>query len=443
MFSLFHRPRRSAQGHRIAGLGLCALMAATLVACGGGVPAEDEHDHDEVVINTAGRLAIAESGSATLRIWSLDDNAVEASHVLANPPSALYTSPGGRYAVAMQRTQDRVQFVDGGVWQEDHGDHLHDYRQGSRLMPWTLAGARPTHYDVQAGSQAAVFMDGNAAATPVQTAGVRLITDTSIAAGETLAGLDLPAPLHGLAEPMGDKLLAVERADDAPDTLPTHLALYQRSGSSYTRVRQLPTRCNGMHGSFSSGSSTLTGCSDGMLLVRHLGDTTVSDGSKLATALRVGTIAGHARAPDLFFGIASEGTAPGPVTTRFYAVDGAAATVTAFTPEGWTTGRVRRAHAFDRSGQHFAVLDDQGTLIVSERSASGWVAGTRVAGVIPAMPSAAPWPAIVANGARDELYITDPVARQLVVVDSHDGRVITRRELGYVPSAITWTGITR
>ena len=59
------------------------------------------------------------------------------------------------------------------------------------------------------------------------------------------------------------------------------------------------------------------------------------------------------------------------------------------------------------------------------------------------MPTAAPWPAIVANGARDELYITDPVARQLVVVDSHDGRVITRRELGYVPSAITWTGITR
>lgn len=433
-------PRRGAWR---AGACLSLAAVALLAACGGGVPEEDVHEHDAVTIDTAGRLAIAESGSATLRIWSLDDNALEASHTLANPPSALYTSPGGRYALAVQRSQDAVQFVDGGVWQEDHGDHLHDYRQGSRLMPWTLAGARPTHYDVQAGRQAAVFMDGNAAATPVQNAAVQLITDASIAAGQAVAALGLAAPLHGLAEPVGDKLLAAERAADAPDTLPTHLVLYQRDGSSYTRVRPLPTRCDGMHGSFSSGNSTLAGCRDGLLLVRHLSDTTVSDGTKLATALRVGTIAGHPRAPDRFFGIASEGAAPGPVTTRFYAVDGAAGTVTGFTPEGWATGRVRRAHAFDRSGEHFAVLDDQGTLIVSERSATGWVAGTRVAAVIPVMPTAAPWLAIVANGARDELYITDPVARQLVVVDSRDGRVITRRELGFVPSVITWTGITR
>jgi hypothetical protein len=66
-------------------------------------------------------------------------------------------------------------------------------------------------------------MDGNSAATPVQNAGVRLLTDASIGAGNTVASLDLSLPIHGLAEPVGDKLLAVSRAADAADTLPTHL----------------------------------------------------------------------------------------------------------------------------------------------------------------------------------------------------------------------------
>lgn len=135
---------------------LAVLAAAlALTACGGGVPAEDDHEHENVFIDTAGRLAIAEAGSATLRILDLDSGAVEASYTMDNEPSAVYASPGGRYAVVVQRLQDRVQFVDGGIWQEDHGDHQHDYKQSSRLLGWRLTGARPTHYDVQAGVQAA------------------------------------------------------------------------------------------------------------------------------------------------------------------------------------------------------------------------------------------------------------------------------------------------
>ncbi|MDP3083432.1 MAG: hypothetical protein Q8N44_07040 [Rubrivivax sp.] len=414
-----------------------------LAACGGGVEREAEHEHENIAIDSAGRLAVAEMNAATLRIHDLDSGAVDASHVMQGAPSAVYASPGGRYAVVLQRTQDRVQFVDGGIWQEDHGNHLHDYKQASRLLSFALNGAAPTHYDVQAGVQAAVFMDGNASATPVHNAGVRLFTDASIGAASTVASLELSLPIHGLAEPVGDKLLAVARAGDAPNTLPTHLALYRRSGSGYTFVRELPTRCDGMHGSFSSGSSTLTGCMGGMLLVRHPTATTVSDGQLLSTALRVGTIAGHPRLPDRFIGIATEGVAPAPVTTRFYAVDGVAATVGEFTPEGWATGRVRRAHGFDRSGQRFFIVDDQGTLIVAQRQGGTWASLARVTAAIPTMPTAAPWPAIAANGAKDQVYITDPVARQLIVVNSSTGAVVTRRDLGYTPSAMAWLGITR
>jgi DNA-binding beta-propeller fold protein YncE len=432
--------------HRTAARsGLLASLAAVLLlaACGGGVDGEDEHAHDSVSIDTAGRLAIAEANAMTLRIHDLDSASVEASHVMGSVPSAVYASPGGRYAVVMQRLQDRVQFVDGGIWQEDHGDHLHDYKQASRLTGFTVTGPRPTHYDVQAGVQAVVFMDGNASGTPAQNASARLLTDISIGAAGTVATLALDAPIHGLAEPVGSKLLAVARAADAADALPTHLVLYERAGSNYSLVRQVPTRCNGMHGSFSSGSSTLVGCQNGMLLVRHPTATTVSDGELLATALRVGTIAGHPRLPDQFLGIATEGVAPAPVTTRFYAVNAETGAVSEHVPQGWSVGRVRRAHGFDRTGQRFFVLDDQGTLIVAQRQAGTWLNLARVSGVIPAMPGSAPWPAIVANGAKNEVYITDPVARQLVVVDSLTGAVSARRDLGYVPSTLAWLGITR
>lgn len=418
------------------------LLAALMAACGGG-GGDDDHDHENTLIDTAGRLAVADAGSATLRLHDLDaPTASPASFTLTASPSALYASPGGRYAVAMQRTQDQVQFVDGGIWQEDHVNHLHDYKQAPALMSWTLPGSRPTHYDVQSGQQAAIFMDGNAAASPVANAGVRLITDASIAAGRTLATLDLSLPIHGLAEPVGDKLLAVARAADAPDTLPTHLVLHRRVGSGYVFDRELPTRCDGMHGSASSGAYSIVGCIDGMLLVQHTGATTVSE-RKLATALRVGTLAGHPRLPGHFVGIATEGTAPAPVTTRFYAVDAAAGSVQALQPTGWADGSIRRAHAFDRSGTRLLLLDHQGTLSVVQRQGSAWGATTRVTGVIPAMPTAAPWPAIAVNGARDEVYLTDPVARQLVVFNTQTLTVTARRNLDHVPSAAVWLGINR
>ncbi|MFN3375072.1 MAG: hypothetical protein ACK40S_00765 [Burkholderiaceae bacterium] len=423
---------------------LSLLATALLAACGGGGGGPDGA-HDSVSIATAGRLAMAEQGSKTLRLHDLDSAsaAVEASYTLDNEPSAVYASPGGRYALAVQRLQDQVQIIDGGIWQEDHGDHLHDYKQASRAVAWKITGPRPTHYDVQAGKQAAFFMDGNATASPVQNAGVRLFTDASIARASLVASTDLNVPIHGLAEPRDDKLLLVSRAADAPDTLPTHLNLHLRNGSGYSFSRQLATRCDGMHGSFSSGAYTVTGCLDGMLLVRHTAANAVDDGRKLTTRLRVGTVAGHASLPGHFIGIATEGTAPAPVTTRFYAVDAERASVTDLVPQGWETGRQRRAHAFDRSGQRFFVLDDQGTLVVMQRQNDGWVPLARIAGAIPVMPSAAPWPTLVANGAVNELYLTDPVARQLVMLDSSTGAVKARRNLGYVPSTAAWLGITR
>ena len=400
----------------------------------------DEH-HGEI-IDSAGRLAVYAGDTPAVHIHDLDNGAaVEATHPTDGPVSAIYAGPQQRYAVLYQATANQVQFVDGGLWREDHGDHLHDYRQASRPMDWRLRGPRPSHYNVQAGRQAAVFMDGPADAS--QPASSSLIDDAAIARGRPLARLNLDIAIHGLAVPIDDLLISVTRAADAADTGPTHLQRFHRSGSSYTAGTLLPTRCDRLHGAFDDGRSLVTGCGEGMLLARHGGADGVDDGTVLRTPIRVSTIAGHPLAAGHLIGIGTDGTAPAPVTTRFFALDANAATVAELVPQGWESGRVRRAHAFDRSGQRFHIVDDLGTLYILQRDGATWATRARLPGVIPAMPTAAPWPALVACGSRDALFLTDPLGRRLLTLDPEAGTVRSSVPLAYVPGGLAWLGIAR
>jgi hypothetical protein len=425
--------------HKLASKNLLLAIstAALLAACGGG---SDTPTDQATRIDTAGRLAVSEFDKAALRIHDLDSGLAENTVTITGAAAAVYASPNGRYAVTVQRSQNAVQFVDGGIWQEDHVDHLHDYKQASKLMPWTLSGAQPTHYDVQKGVQAAIFMDGNATTTPPQNAAVRLITDASIAKGITEAAMELPAPLHGLAEPVGSTLLAAHRQADASDTLPTHLRAYKRSGANYEFQRQLSTRCNGMHGSYSAGQYTAAGCIGGVLLVKHTDAGPID--TRVETPIRIGTIAGHHKQADQFIGVGNDGVAPSQ-TTRFFSIDANANAVTEMVPEGWATGTLRRAHGFDRSGLKFYILDSQGNLYVMQRTANSWATIARLSQVIATMPTAAPYPVIATNGALDEVYLTDPTTQELITVNSANQTVKGRTTLGFKPASMAWLGISR
>ena len=140
--------------------------------------------HEHTHISTQGRLALTEKVAAALYVFDLDRHTVEARHALPAAVSEVYASPGRRYAMAVQRPQGVVSFVDGGIWQEDHGDHLHDYRQGSTLLTWQLQGVNPTHVNETAQGTTAIFMDGTSSATPQVNAAVQVVSDASIAAGK-------------------------------------------------------------------------------------------------------------------------------------------------------------------------------------------------------------------------------------------------------------------
>ena len=141
---------------------LILASATSLSACGGGGSGSDE-SHSDIDINTGGRLALFDAGASALKFLNLDDGQVLTSITLDGEPPRLYASPNLRYAVAVQRGDDRVSFVDGGLYTEDHGDHMHDYAEPPSLLSLTLNDHKPTHYT--AGESAGVvFFDGGSAA---------------------------------------------------------------------------------------------------------------------------------------------------------------------------------------------------------------------------------------------------------------------------------------
>lgn len=408
---------------------LAAALSATLllVACGGG-GSSDDHDDDHHV-DTLGRLVIAD-GSTTVRVLDLDGGTVVQNFTLDHAPSALYASPGQRYALAVQRTQDQVQVIDGGIYQEDHGDHLHDYKRNPALVDWRLSGVRPTHYEVH-GSLAAFFMDGlDASSLPAQAV---VLTDASLGARQVLASLTLPRAMHGTAEPRGNFLLTTYRDAGSESTLPSQVELYQRNGSGYSFVQRFEDTCPGLHGSYSIASHSAFGCTDGVLLITQDGSTfsarKLPNPDDMPVGARIGTITSHPERAN-FIGIASPG--------HFFDIDPVAGTITRVP---WAEGRTRRAHAMDAEGRHLLILDDQGTLHVLDGEADWAVRATLPA--ITNMPSAAPFPAIAVNRAANRAYLSDPNGARIVVVNLDTATLAEPIALNFNPTLLTWVGIER
>ncbi|MDO5058040.1 MAG: hypothetical protein Q4E06_12050 [Lautropia sp.] len=413
------------------------VLLAALAACGGGGGASHD-DHGQTHIDTRGRLSIADSEAPLLHVFDLDTHQIQARHTLKAPASAVYASPGKRYALAIQRMHDRVQLVDGGIWQEDHGDHQHDYRQPSTLLDWQLDGVRPTHYNPLANGSAALFMDGKAGDTPQINAGAQVISDVSIRDRKLLASQTLPTPMHGAALPMDDVLLTTLRTAPATasDVLPERVQIHHRQGSAYQPGQTLPTACPRLHGADASGTHAAFGCADGVLLITRNGNQ-FSD-RKIEMPTRAASLYSHASRPGHFIAIGNAGT---PATTHFHAIDGSTGTATRVIPDGWQDGQLRRSSIFDRRGS-LHILDSSGALYTLRFSEGHWQTVRRTAGVL-TMPEAAPWPVLVASGARDELYLSDPKGRQILHIDSNSHNISRRDQLDFNPAGMTWTGISR
>lgn len=412
-------------------LGTALAAALALAACDDvdRLPAgHGDHDHGHGDEAGAGRLVISEAQGehGHLHVRDVADGEPVGPEIeIEHPVSALYTSPGRRYAVVVQREADRVDFLDGGLWVEDHGDHAHDHADAPALMTLQLEGVRPTHYQDH-GGLGAVFYDGLSSES--LRAGFSLFSDVSIGEHRQIATQELGAAMHGTAEPLGEWVLSTYREPTAEGSLPNQVELYGLHGDHFHFERRFEPLCEGLHGSASGHGHTLFGCQDGVLAVH--GDGASADGfsaAKIAVDARITQLAGHP-ALETFAGFSGD---------ALYIIDPDAAEARAveWRPDA---DLARVAHAMDAHGEGFLILDDEGTLHILDPH-NDWETHAYVPTGVRAAGDAQPALAVAHAGER--VYVSDPGGERVIVVDLEAGEAAGSFALDFAPGAMAWVGI--
>ena len=127
-----------------AALPLSLVVALAMAGCietGTSSLGSAEDEHDPASSEHPGRLVIASRDGAgdPLYVYDLEEGALlPGSLALDNAPSALYTSPGKRFVLALQRTANQVQIIDGGLYY--HDDHVDEVAPG---FAGTLSAPHP------------------------------------------------------------------------------------------------------------------------------------------------------------------------------------------------------------------------------------------------------------------------------------------------------------
>lgn len=427
-----------------------AISVALLSACGDTtveinelapiVIENPDHDHDE--INGAGRLVVSAIDNNFVQVLALPEKTELATFMVNATPSAIFSSGDYRYAAIVQRNQDLVNFIDGGLWQENHVDHLHDYQEAPRFMPFQLTGVRPTHFQ-QAPGQLAVFFDGNSATGAA--ASVAVLTDAEI--GEDRSDypqLTLTTHQHGAAQARGEFLISTLRDANSSTTLPNKVALYKKHSDHFDEVQVFAETCPNLHGSAQNHDFVAFGCADGVLLIAQDGENFTA--SKLANTAdfsgtqRVGTLVGSPKA-EHFVGLA------GADVFAIHAEDNEMEKL------DWQPGAATAVWGSDFAYQdkRFVLLDNTGQLTIFEyhghehvntnTGAFSFLAKVQVTEAdLTALPAGSRFQLAV-SAADDKVYVTDPIAKQLITIDVDKAEITARKQLNFTPHKVTWVGI--
>lgn len=407
---------------------LATVMLLGLFGCDSSTHSNEgkaQPEHPQHKIDSQGLLVLSSSGNNLVHVYDIKHKKMLTSFDSKKPVHSIYASPNQRYAVLLQRNDHQISFIDGGLYQEDHADHLHDYQQAPALSGFVLKGIAPTHYEVH-GNQAAIFFDG--AAAPMQAAGVTLLTDADIAAAKTSASLTLPLNMHGTAEPRGSHLLTTYRPADAANTLPTQVEWYQQEGNSFKLKERFSEQCPGLHGSYSVKDYSLFGCIDGVLVVQQKADelSAVKLANPAGMTGRIGTLTGHKNLTQVIGFAGQDMYLIDPVSLTMQKLD-------------WRQGgtQTRVSYAMSSDGDYFVQLDNSGAVTI-QQVATGYSIKAKLA-LLNNIDSSNP-PVIAVNGQNDDIFITDPANKQLLQLDL-TSLAVSKLPLEITPAKMTWLGI--
>lgn len=399
------------------------LSAAMMAACGGSSGGDEPHEHTD--IDTAGRLALFDTEASQLKVLDLDNSEVLASVAMDGEAPRLYASPGNRYAVAIQRGDDLVSFVDGGLYTEDHGDHMHDYAETPSMLSLTLNDHKPTHYS-SGEAEGVVFFDGGEAASSKVT----VFSDATLGSGATVASLQLENNMHGVAKMIDGHLFVTYRDSSITDTtLPAAVERYHLDGSDFEFEERYSQACPRLHGAAANAHSLGFGCSDGVLVIdlHEAGypATKLDNPEGLADGSRIGTVVANHDVEELV-GIAGD---------RLFVIHPESTTEVYHELElGEGVGRL--AQGFSTHGEVFYVLGDDGDLRLFD-PASDWALMT-TAELMDA-PGEGDTLAVTTSAAQERLFVLHN--QSVIEVDTTDGDIVRTINLGFSASAIAWLGL--
>lgn len=385
---------------------------------------EDDHAHNDEL--GKGRLAIAESEQAILHIFDLEDNTLVDSITLTHPAEYLYASPENRYAVAVQRTLNSVEFVDGGLWQELHGDHYDQHNDAPMLTSFQLHDVKPTHY-VPRGDKAAIFFDGNE--ETAESANLVLLSDESIALEKLIAEYHFDTYMHGTAEIRGDFVLTTLRDSDTETTLPAQVALLEVHDEHFHQEQVFETTCPALHGSFQTDQHIAFACEDGVLAIEQQGSVftahKIANPTDLPEGVRIGSLKGSEE-NEVMIGISRAG---------YHLVDLTEKSITAF---NWQAedDLTSVSYGFDGHNEHMIILDNTGQLNLFSAE-NNWQLEKRIPLFDALAEDAKPF--IIASKAHELIYVIN--GQEVTTVDLHDGEVINHFDLDFVPGKAAWLGV--
>ncbi|MGC4094329.1 MAG: hypothetical protein QM756_41755 [Polyangiaceae bacterium] len=219
-----------------------------------------EHDHAAPTAAHAdhpGRLVVANADAGAgvnAYIHDLEDGS-QSSLSLDYAAYAIYSSPGGRFALIAQRpatASHQVQIVDSGLTEASEA--------APSLLSLKLLGNKPAHYR-SVDDVATFFFDGTVGISDLRFV---LFNDESLAAGTVLASESSIAGHHGVAEPRGDVVI-VSKADSTGAR--TGVQLLHRHDDHFHEEGEVTESCSGLHGAGSNANWSAFGCADGVLVL--------------------------------------------------------------------------------------------------------------------------------------------------------------------------------
>ncbi len=417
-----------------------AMAATALVGCGDSETTivelpptppvvDDGHDHGHGEEELGhGRLAIADAEQALVHIFDLEDNSLVESLTLTAPATALHASPEARYALAVQKDEHDhgfIQFVDGGLYQEAHGDHYDQHEDAPVVTNFTMQGVKPAHY-VPRGDKTALFFDGKEGE---EDASLYLLSDESIGAGSDIAHHEFNTFMHGTAEIRGEYVLTTHRPVELEGSLPDQVVLLETHGDHFHEEQVFETKCPELHGSFQNEDFIAFACDDGIMTVEQEGAT--FSASKIAypddvpEAKRIWTIKGSEHSAT-FLGLTPRG---------IFVVDPVNQAISRLErPEEENTYFPR--YGFDAHHEHLLLLDKSGAINVYSAEES-WALEQTIPVLDPLADDVRPL--IISSKAHELIYIIN--GKEVTTVDLHEGEVIGHFDLDFTPGQAAWLGV--